>query len=458
MKPKPLNNLPALCLIIILLLLLLPGILGFLAKPVILRAIELNNLNTPINIQLSDYQQHWFYSELSLTFSIESSDYIDFDEEFEEDFATDDTEDQVQLTLELKHGPLTFINGKAGLGFFYLYGEYHTGNHAASPPITENIETPAPNIIGYVRAGFWGGAQTNINIDPSHWLPEHLAHLEDINANSNQKLSPVILTFESDFQFEDIQYRLFWEGSAQGNTQNRLSNLFLEGNYHREDDQHWQGFSKIGVGEIFLPELNIHLQKLSTRLDNRISIDESASLTDLNWQWNIEKALYQEHDWQAATADIELDNIDLQALNTLMDTGQKAYLEFDSLFDEYAQLEYQAALQTLIPELLSDGAEVDIKRLQAIEHHTLSSDVQPIKTHHQISGNLAFADLADYQDDDLLALLAQTQGNIKLEKEHTFEKQGKLSNQQVSNVIRINRSIITLDGQSYDWPSLMKQL
>ena len=125
-----------------------------------------------------------------------------------------------------------------------------------------------------------------------------------------------------------------------------------------------------------------------------------------------------------------IQDADLNAMISLYDLIQRAYFEFDSAFDEYAQLEYMTTIQTLTPELLSDNATVKFK---ALSYYSTQE-----KQTKSITGEILFPDLPEYMDDHLISLISQTSGDIELRTNNEKED------------IRINKGKITLNNEPLD--------
>ena len=390
------------------LLLGLPGIIGFIAKHYIERAVELNNLNTALHIEISDYQQFWFSSEFTLQAFIE--------DEYEEELIPVGS-----FPSKLKHGPITLVNHQPGFGAFYLYNEGFSS-------------TKLPGYVGYARAGFFGNVELSINIDIEQ-LPE--TPFAQIAKQNDLTLSPLIMSVESDIGFEQIDYQVYWPGvSANSDTQNSnasnstttdsiIRDIRLAGHLQRLDDEHWQGTSVAKVNQLSLPSNNIELENFEFQITNSVNIAESDNRTYITTSGQADTIKTQWHEWDSAELQIDINNADLSALSSLYDLAQRVYLEFDSPFDEYAQLEYMAALQTLIPALLSDNAEIKLKELTFIDHQS-----QLNKT---LTGVIHFPDLPEYMDDHLISLMSKTSGKIEVRTEHlTKVKEIVIENGRIS--------------------------
>jgi len=388
----------------------LPGILGFIAKHYIERAVELNNLNTALQLEISDYQQFWFSSEFTLQAYIE-----------------DDYEEELipvgSFPSTLKHGPITLVNHQPGFGAFYLYNEGFSS-------------TKLPGYVGYARAGFFGSVELSINIDIEQLAETPFAQLAK---QKDLTLSPLIMSVESDIEFEQIDYQIYWPGvSSNINTRktnirdSKIKDIRLSGHLQRLDDEHWQGSSTAKVSQLSLPSSNLELEDFQFQITNSVNIAESDNRTYISASGHSNTIKTQWHEWDSAELQIDINNADLSALSSLYDLAQRVYLEFDSPFDEYAQLEYMAALQTLIPALLSDNAEINLKKLAFIDHQS-----QLNKT---LTGVIRFPDLPEYMDDHLISLMSKTSGKIEVQTEQL---------DSVKEIV-IDNGRISIDGQPLD--------
>lgn len=370
-------------------LLTLPGALGYLAKEYIERGIYLNNLNTALHLEISDYQQGWFSSSFNLTASV-----LD---EFEESHIEIST-----LQVQLGHGPVTVINRQPGIGAFYLFTQRKTDT------------SKQPSLIAFARAGFLGNIQLNLNLNM------------DSSDSQETKLQPLIASIEADYEFDEIHYRIHWQG-ASSNDQNsglNVKNLRLAGAIERKDDQSWQGNTEFKAEEIDVPNLPLRIKQLTFSIHNVINIEESAQAThliilaksnDLKTPWS---------HWQNLTLDARIHRADLAAMSAIYDLIEKVYLEFDSITDEYAQLEYMTAIQTLTPALLSDRATLNLNQL------SFYSPTQ--KQHKRLTGKIEFPDLPEYMDDHLLSLIAKTKGKIELTEEGSEPQQIEILKGKIS--------------------------
>ncbi len=359
-------------------LVITPGLLGVIAKHYIERAVYLSNLNTALTIQLSEYQQSWFSS----TFTIEI-------------FTEDPYEEELipigKYPALLKHGPITLVNQRPGIGAFYLY--------------SKNFEelSPTSAYIGYARAGFLGNVELNINVD-LHALSN--AYVPQQSPVAEHSLSPLILSLESDFTFEHVRYQILWPGMSQtvSSRNAQVGQVRFQGALERLDDQRWQGMSNVYVKSLSLPASDFELQDMKLTLSNKVVIEESNRRTVINTRMKASHIRSPWTNWNSPQLDLEIQNADLHALSNLYDLAEKAYLEFDSPFDEYAQLEYMAALQTTLPALFSDNAQMLIHRLSYLDNNTGEET--------QITGQINFPDLPEYMDEHLLSLIAKTNGQI----------------------------------------------
>lgn len=384
---------------VFLILLITPGILGTLAKHYIERAVYLNNLNTALTIELKEYQQSWFSSRFVI------------------DVSTEDEFEEIQIPIGsfpvvLKHGPLTLVNHQPGIGAFYLY----------SDSLKEvNLSTP---YIGYARAGFLGTVELNINIDLHAFSQSNV--FSSLNT-TGLNLSPLILSIDSNFEFEHINYKILWPGfKGQKNPQiAHIEDVLLSGRMNRIDDEHWQGSSTTKIKRLTFPSSEFILEEFQLTLENSININESNRSTEILLRGHALGIESTWNHWQYAQLNIDILRADLNALSNLYDLAERAYLEFDSPFDEYAQLEYMAALQTSLPALFSDNAQVNINDLSFIDKNT--------GDRKQVTGEIHFPDLPEYMDEHLLSLVAKVNGTIKSKNENSGEEKeiliqnGKLS-------------------------------
>jgi hypothetical protein len=392
----------------------LPGLMGFLAKNYIDRAIELTNLNTSLTVHIEDFQQHWFSSQLTLTVMTEDP--------YEDELIPLGT-----FKLQLKHGPITLVNNRPGFGAFYLF------NEGFSFQPTE----PPQTIVGYARAGFTGTIQLNINIGIDHQINAQSAH--NRIAQENQ-YTPLILSIEADSEFNTITYRMLWPGIKDPHS--HILNIRLSGALHRMDDEHWQGFSRVQAKEISLPGSALNLQELDLTIRNNVRITESNRATQIYIEGQANKIQTLWNNWDTPKIKAEIEQADISALRDLYDLAERIYLESDSAFDEYAQMEYMTSLQTLIPSLLSDHASLILNTL---------SFTQPDKPKNrkQISGHMTFPDLPDYMDDHLLSLIAKTSGHFTIETLRTDNK--KVIE---SEIISIKKGRLSRNNQPFD-PSFL---
>ncbi|GLQ32077.1 DUF945 family protein [Litoribrevibacter albus] len=397
----------ALIVLALLVFVVTPGLLGTVAKHYIERAVYLNNLNTAVTIELRDYEKSWFESHFILD--------IYTQDEFEEELVKVGS-----FPATLKHGPVTVINNQPGIGAFYLYSDSFE---------SVNLTTP---YIGYARAGFLGQVELNINID-----------LQSLNQSQNTpksttglELSPLILSIDSDFEFERINYQILWPGFQDKNRTDtaQVENVLLTGHVERIDDLHWQGKSNASIKRLTFPANDFILNDLNLTLENFVTIDESSYRTLILAHTNAKLIKSLWNDWQQPELDVEIHNADLQAFSNLYDLAERAYLEFDSPFDEYAQLEYMAALQTSLPALFSDNATIKLK-------HFTFTDAQS-NTEKEITGEIQFPDLPDYMDEHLISLIAKTNGTLKR----------KTSNG--TNTIEIKNGKVTIDNRPLDFSIL----
>lgn len=391
----------------LLILLVTPGVLGTLAKHYIERAVYLSNLNTALTIELEEYQQSWFSSRFVINVYTE--------DEFEETLVPIGS-----FPAILKHGPLTFVNHQPGIGAFYLY----------SNSLKEaNLSTP---YIGYARAGFLGTVELNINVD-LHALSQSYEYSQ--LETTGLKLSPLILSIDSNFEFEQINYKILWPGfKGQHNPRNAyIEDVLLTGHMNRISDEHWQGSSTANIKQLTFPSSDFKADDLQLTLKNSLVIDESNRSTHIQLSGQAVELQSTWNQWRDAKLDIDIQRADLTALSSLYDLAERAYLEFDSPFGEYAQLEYMAALQTTLPALFSDNAQVNINDISFVDKK--SGDKK------QITGTIDFPDLPEYMDEHLLSLIAKVNGTIKSKNESSGEEKE----------IQITNGRLSVDNQAFDF-------
>ncbi len=383
----------------------LPGLMGFLAKQHIERAVYLSNLNTALDFEILNYQQNWFSSSFQIASSIE--------DEFEESNTDLGTYD-----FSLKHGPITFINNQPGVGAFYIFSN--------TPQKTHSQDASPLHFIAHARAGFLGNIQLNLNLNIPEQSSTHAS-------NSTADFLPMIISVDSDSEFNQINFRLHWQGTNpkhHSNNKVKIENISLLSRLSRQDDEHWQGESILSIQDLSVPSTPIDLKNLRLKVTNSISIEESNRATNLTIEAESRVLKTPWNHWENLTLNALIQDADLNAMISLYDLIQRAYFEFDSAFDEYAQLEYMTTIQTLTPELLSDNATVKFKALSYY-----STQEKQIKN---ITGEIFFPDLPEYMDDHLISLISQTSGDIELRTNNEKED------------IRINKGKITLNNEPLD--------